>query len=171
MHYEPEELVMLNTRNLRGSSEQGARKLKPRFMGPFKVQRMVGNAAVKLELPSSWSRIHDVLHVSLVKPYYSKSGEPSTVCPPKPVQWLKGEPIFTVDKLLGHRFVGLGRRKKLEYLVRWKDYGPENDTWEPRKNLLTCNAEIRAYKAKRGLEISAFDEEDSGVVLGGVHML
>ena len=112
-------------------------------MGPFKVQRMVGNAAVKLELPSSWSRIHDVFHVSLVKPYYSKSGEPSTVCPPQPIQWLEGEPIFAVDKLLGHRFVGRGRKKKLEYLVRWKDYGPENDTWEPMKNLLTCNAEIR----------------------------
>eukprot|EP00983_Pelagomonas_calceolata_P005083 165350-Pelagomonas_calceolata.AAC.1 len=86
---------MLNTKNLGGSSEHGGRKLKPRFMGPFKVQRMVGNVGVQLELPSTWSKIHDVFHVSLVKPYYSRSGEPSTVYPPQPIQWLEGEPIYT----------------------------------------------------------------------------
>eukprot|EP00983_Pelagomonas_calceolata_P062828 1147447-Pelagomonas_calceolata.AAC.12 len=89
------------------------------------VQRMVGNVVVQLELPSSWSKIHDVFHVSLL------------------VQWLEGEPIYTVDRL-DHRFVQRGRGRRIEYLVRWNDYGPENDTWEPRKKLLTCNAKIRA---------------------------
>eukprot|EP00983_Pelagomonas_calceolata_P065307 1148534-Pelagomonas_calceolata.AAC.1 len=98
---------------------------------------MVGNVAVQLELPSSWSKIHDVFHVSLVKPYYSRSGEPSTVCPPQPIQWLQGEPIYAVDRLVDHCFVRRGRGRRIEYLVRWKGFGPGNDTWEPRQNLLT----------------------------------
>ena len=30
----------------------GVRKLKPSYMGPFEVDSMVGNVAVKLNLPS-----------------------------------------------------------------------------------------------------------------------
>jgi hypothetical protein len=69
---------------------------------------------------------------------------------------------YTVDHLVDHRLVKRGRGYRIEFQYprpRWKNYGPEHDTWEPRKNLLTCNAEIRAYKADRGLEITASDEE------------
>eukprot|EP00983_Pelagomonas_calceolata_P131695 1161802-Pelagomonas_calceolata.AAC.15 len=79
VRYEPEEPAMLNTKNLQGSRG-----------GWFS-----GSAAVELK-PPNWSKIHiDVLHVILVKLYYSKSVEPSAVCSPQPVQWLEGEPIHS----------------------------------------------------------------------------
>ena len=37
---------------------------------------------------------------------------------------------FVVDKILRHRGIEGAR----EYLVRWRDYGAEADTWEPEKN-------------------------------------
>ena len=44
---------------------------------------------------------------------------------------------FAVDQLLAHRRVSSGStRTRLEYLVRWAGYGPEDDSWEP-----SCNVE------------------------------
>jgi hypothetical protein len=157
--YEPGQLVMLSTANIRwGSDSEGVRKLKPRYMGPFEVIEMRGPVSVKLKLPQDWRRMHNVFHVSLVKPYLSRDGEARKhlVAPP-PLQWLDGEPIYEVHSLVGHREWGKGKRKQLQFLVRWEGYTPEHDTWEPRKNLLTCNELIRAYKAVHGMPLHPED--------------
>ena len=80
-------------------------------MGPFSVIQPVGSAAVKLAIPKDWSRIHNVFHVSLVKPYLGadKTMAQQEVAPP-PVQWLDGEPIYRVEKLLDSRQVKKGRK-------------------------------------------------------------
>ena len=67
---QPDEMVLLNTKNIKFKrvGNAGSKKLMPKWIGPYKVVNMVGNAAVKLELPGSY-RIHNVFHVSLVKKY------------------------------------------------------------------------------------------------------
>ncbi|GJU30025.1 hypothetical protein Tco_1173614 [Tanacetum coccineum] len=42
-------------------------KLNPRFVGPFKVIKRVGDVAYKLELSKEPSRVHNTLHVSNLK--------------------------------------------------------------------------------------------------------
>ena len=42
--------MLLSTKNFRQPGP-GVRKLKPSYMGPFEVDSMVGNVAVKLNLP------------------------------------------------------------------------------------------------------------------------
>lgn len=43
--------------------------------------------------------------------------------------------LLQVEKILDKR---KNKKGKLEYLVRWRGYGSEGDTWEPEGNLSTC---------------------------------
>jgi hypothetical protein len=42
-------------------------KLSPRFIGPFKILKRVGEVAFQLELPDHLADVHDVFHVSQLK--------------------------------------------------------------------------------------------------------
>ncbi|KAJ9515658.1 hypothetical protein QJQ45_002704 [Haematococcus lacustris] len=125
--YVPGDLVLLSTKNLRLKPGK-ARKLLPRFVGPFKVLHIVNNVAVKLDLPPAMSRLHPVFHVSLLRKYTSDFPHL-----PPPVDWLDETPLYEVEKLLDHRVVRAGKARG--YLVKWKGYNETYNTWEPRANL------------------------------------
>ncbi|KAJ9528487.1 hypothetical protein QJQ45_020535 [Haematococcus lacustris] len=152
--YLPGDMVLLSTQNMRGKANQpGVRKLKPRYVGPFSVQYMVGKAAVKLWLPDEWSRLHNVFHVSLVKPYRTDaSGAVPGLAGPPPVQWLDGEPQYTVEKVVGHRLEpskgkrkGKCKKRRLEFLVKWQGHGDEHNTWELSTQLVGCQELLARY--------------------------
>jgi hypothetical protein len=42
-------------------------KLFPRFIGPFKILKRVGEVAYQLELPNHLADVHDIFHVSQLK--------------------------------------------------------------------------------------------------------
>ncbi|KAJ9531304.1 hypothetical protein QJQ45_006755 [Haematococcus lacustris] len=170
--FEPGDMVLLSTQNMRGRVGQpGARKLKPRYVGPFRVEYMVGRAAVKLDLPEEWSRIHNVFHVSLVKPYrtYDASDQVPGHAGPPPLQWLDGEPEYKVEKVVDHRLAkSQGKRgdkpkkRQLEFLVKWQGHGDEHNTWESRSQLVGCQEMLTAYLQKLGLEAGTAEAEAVG---------
>lgn len=61
--------------------------------------------------------------------------------------------IFVISKILARSpEIMKGPDGELEhhYLVRWAGYGPNDDTWEPRSNLLESSASlVRAFDIKR----------------------
>ena len=75
--------------------------------------------------------LNPIFHVSLIKPYLSDG----TVQPPQPLSYLKGEPQFSADYILNKRIVRKGHKSETQYLIRWTDCGPANDTWEPSSNI------------------------------------
>ncbi|KAJ9517345.1 hypothetical protein QJQ45_016715, partial [Haematococcus lacustris] len=99
VEYHTGQLVLLSTKNLRMKPGK-AKKLLPRFIGPFKVLEHVGPVAVRLDLPRAMARMHPVFHVSLLRPYTSE--HPHL---PPPVEWLDEAPLYEVEKLLAHRGV------------------------------------------------------------------
>lgn len=136
--YDVGTFVLLNTRNIRlkGPSD-GARKLMPKFIGPFRIIQKVGNVAYKLELPESMKRIHNVFHVSLLKGW--KQGDREQ--PPPTTVEVEGDTLWLFEKILDNR----GKGKKRQYLVKWKDFGHEHNSWEPESSFDHCRAELENY--------------------------
>ena len=105
--------LLLSTKNVRRKNP-GARKLLPKWIGPFKVIKQVGKVAYQLDLPNNL-KLHDVFHVSLLQEYRSDG----TVQPPPPML-IEGEEEFEVDRILDHRDKSVNsRRTSREYLVKW----------------------------------------------------
>jgi hypothetical protein len=128
--YKPDQKVLVNVKNMNIPSA-GNKKLFPRYVGPFRVVKVINDVAVKLELPEHM-KCHDVFHISLIKPWHPDSRDPK---PPAPVL-VEGEWEFVVEAVLSHR---LQRRKggkdKLFYLVKWQGEDESQNTWEPEENL------------------------------------
>ncbi|KAJ9522448.1 hypothetical protein QJQ45_008266 [Haematococcus lacustris] len=133
-----------NTMNLRNMVGK-ARKLLPRYVGPFRIEAHVGRDAVKLTLPPAMSRIHPVFHVSLLRPYEGNFGR----LPPTELGWLDDSPQYEVERIVNHRHVRAGKAK--EYLVKWKGYDDSDNTWEPASNLANAPDCVNLYKAQNGL--------------------
>ena len=120
------------------------RKLCQHFVGLFQVLQRVGQTAYKLDLKGRFLGIHDVFHVSQLRPHIP--GE-SSAAPTDPVK-VDDEAQYEVECLLRHRAHCGGTR----YLVRWTGYGPEHDEWIHEDNLGHAKALLDQYKRAHSLQ-------------------
>lgn len=67
-----------------------------------------------------------------------------------PVAGPENEPEWEVDAVVGKYSSKRGRKKMSEFLVRWKGYGPEWDSWLPDDNLPNAWQGIDNYEALNG---------------------
>uniref|UniRef100_A0A8C5Q2S0 Uncharacterized protein n=1 Tax=Leptobrachium leishanense TaxID=445787 RepID=A0A8C5Q2S0_9ANUR len=111
--------VWLATKNIKLHCP--SRKLGPKFIGPFPITKIISPTAVQLSLPESY-KIHPVFHVSLLR-LASEDPFPGRI-PPRPGPVSSDDDRYEVKDLLDSRI----RRNKLEYLVRWKGYGSDEDS-------------------------------------------
>ena len=104
----------------------GKYKLEPRFYGPYKVLRKVGEVAYEVELPAA-SKIHNIFHVSSLKKVV---GQQVTIQTELPELDEEGKLILEPEAILEIRTKKLRSRDITEYLIKWKKFPPEDATWE-----------------------------------------
>jgi len=119
--------------------------LTKRFVGPYKIKGIISSNAIELDLPKS-IKIHPVVNVSRVRLYTSQVKGQKKV-PPKPVI-IEGEEEFEVEKIINKRIV----QGKEKFLVRWKGYTAEADTWESRENLENARELVEEFEREYGEE-------------------
>src|SRR5712672_462773 len=122
-------------------------KLAPKRQGPFNIVNVVSPVAYRLQLPAAWN-IHDVFHASLLTPYRETASHGPNFTRPPP-DLVQGNEEFEVETIINHRFVG--RRKTLQYLIKWKGYPSSDNTWEPVNNVHAPEI-VKQYHQRRPLE-------------------
>ena len=126
--------------------EKRSEKLTEHFVGPYKVKGIVSSNAIELELPKS-IRIHPVVNVSRVWLYKSQVERQKKILPKLLI--IKGQEEFKIEKILNKRTI----RGKEKFLVRWKGYTAEEDTWENRENLENTKELVEEFERKYGEEV------------------
>jgi len=99
-------------------------KLAHRFIGPYLIEQKIGPLNYKVKLPVGM-KIHPVFNVVKLRvaPEDPIDGRHANL-PPAP-EIIDGEPEYEVEKILDSRIY----YRKLQFLVAWKGYGREENSW------------------------------------------
>ena len=126
VQFEVGDMVYLKIRPYRQQTLARRRneKLSPRYYGPYRVQKRIGEVAYRLELPVT-SSIHPVFHVSQLRKAF---GDPVTSTKLPPTLTEDMEVSLEPDSLEGVR---RGSSGCTEVLIRWKGLPDYEATWEP----------------------------------------
>ncbi len=143
--------VLLSTEHLRMvGSDKRSPKFTFKYIGPFKVKRVVNNNAYELDLPAQL-QIHPVLNVSRLKAYrdgreHFPARAPPDSRPPPEVILESGAQVFEVESVLAKR--GAGAR--LQYLVKWLGYPQWESTWTNATQLRGAATAVADFERSLG---------------------
>ena len=115
-------------------------KFAPKQEGPFTIMKVLSPITYKLRLPKSW-KIHPTFHASLLSPY-SENDTHGSNFPRPPPDLITEEEEYEIEKILCH----WRNPSNHSFLIRWKGFSAEEDSWEPEWNLKHAKSALEAYK-------------------------
>lgn len=124
--------VFLLTRNLH--TKRPSKKLDFKKIGPFKIKRKISTSNYELDLPDSMRVRTKVFHISLLEP------APRRARLETQLEAVDDEEEFDVEIILDSRI----SNNELQYLVKWMEYGPESNSWEPA-DFLNCPEKLQQF--------------------------
>ena len=115
-------------------------KFTPKREGPFTITKVLSPIVYQLRLPRTW-KIHPVFHASLLSPYRENEVHGKNF-PAPPPDLIDGEEEYEIEKIIRHRGTPMTR----SFLIRWKGYSAEEDSWVPEQDLKNAKSALTVYK-------------------------
>ena len=140
--YEPYEVrtkVWLDGKNIKPFRPM--KKLAEKRYGPFEILKLIPPSSYWLKIPPTWKGIHPVFNEVPLTPALTPLPHQSKLRPPPDVELDEMEK-YEVEAILDIKT----QRKKPWYLVHWKGYGHEENTWEPLSNLMDAKEALKDFR-------------------------
>jgi hypothetical protein len=151
--FEEGDEVLVNPHSLELVDVKGTgRKLVQRRIGPFVVSEKINPVVYRLDIPLEY-KMHPILNIQHLRKYHR--GETGLRATLPELRELATEEEYEVERIVGQQYNK--SRRRMEYLVRWKGYGPEYDTFEPEAGLRNAFSKLREYK----MELNDSTEKDA----------
>lgn len=119
------------------------RKLNKQYSGPYKILDKVGRLAYRLDLPQE-SRVYPVISVAHLEKLPADH-DPFERTHEKPGPVYVDADEYEIERIIDVK--GSGRAKR--YLVRWKGYGEEDDSWLKPADLQNAKEAIADFEETR----------------------
>jgi hypothetical protein len=136
--------VLINPHSLEWVESKGeGAKLVQRWIGPFEVLQQINPRTYRLRLNDKYPGF-PIFNLDHLKPYKESLDEfGDRVIMPDTREHKMATEEYEVEKIVGRRF---DKRKKQDmWLVRWKNYGPQFDTWQTKRDLRNAPEMLRAF--------------------------
>ena len=143
----------LSTKNFRFKG-QGARKLAPTAI-KVQITEVISRQAYRVELPERYDRMHPVFYVSLLEPWFTREGSLENQSDAD-LPELEDEPDeWEVEDIVTHEPELDGQS---HYLVKWKGWPVEYNTWEPEEHLANASQMLSRYKRQASKSHRKWDD-------------
>jgi len=118
-----------------------SQKLSHRQLGPFVVEWQIGPMAYHLRLPHGIKQLHPVFNVVKLTPAPDDpiTGRTTEDYPPPIV--IDREVEWEVEKILNSHW----HRRRFQYLIKWKGYGHEHNSWESASKVSTLELTVEFH--------------------------
>ena len=113
------------------------RKIAPEWLRPLTITAAYPQTDnYTLHLPDDLTGIDSKFHVELIKAYIPNDDKrfPSRKnTKPGPLPEFEHEDRYEIEKILKSKTNT--KKGTIHYFIKWKGWGPENNTWEPVENI------------------------------------
>ncbi|WMV51493.1 hypothetical protein MTR67_044878 [Solanum verrucosum] len=107
--------------------------LSPRYIGPYRISKRIGNVAYELELPQELAAVHQVFHISMLK---KCMGDPSVIIPTVNIEIKDTLSYGEIPVQILDRQVRKLRTKEVASVkVLWRNQFVEEATWEAEEDV------------------------------------
>ena len=124
MDFEVGSEVLISAKHI--NQQRPSRKLADKYLGPFRITKRINGMAFEVKLPDQY-KIHNTFPISHLEAYHRRNGEDPMEQDVQPEE----DTIYEVERILRQR----GKGQKTQYLIQWKGWTEEHNSWEPRANV------------------------------------
>ena len=152
------DLVYISTKNI-SLPKRLARKLAPKYIGPYRITRDFGNSSYQIDLPSNLKQrgIHPVFYASLLRIHEPNDDRLFPGRLDSQITDLGDQEghEWAVDKILSHK----GSKENSVFEMKWKS---GDVTWVPYGTIAHLDA-MKSYFEAQGVERVSDLKEETGV--------